>query len=66
MNKKFVKLTTIAEDGNYLRLWVGANEIQQLSQLTNSQDLENKGTCRFYDGQVLELIAFNETIDSLK
>ena len=66
MNKKFVKLTTIAEDGNYLRLWVDVNEIQQLSQLTNSQDGENKGTGRFYDGQVLELIAFNETIDSLK
>ena len=62
---KFVKLTTILEDGNYERIWVDSDSIRQVSQKTNSQDGENKGTCLFHDGSTLELIAFNETLDSL-
>lgn len=64
--KKFVKLTTITANGNYLRMWVDSNDIKQLSQLSGSQDGENKGSCILCDGSVIELIAFNETIDSLK
>lgn len=62
----FVKLTTIAADGNYLRIWVHPESIEQLSQKTGSQDGENKGTCLLTSGTTIELIAFNETLDSLK
>lgn len=62
---KFVKLTTNG-DGGYLRLWVDATQIKSISQLSGSQDGENQGTCTFVDGTVIQLYAFNETLDSLK
>ena len=62
----FVKLTTLTADGNYLRMWVHPESIEQLSQKTNSQDGDNKGTCLLSNGTTIELISFNETLDSLK
>jgi hypothetical protein len=61
----FVKLTKRTEDGNYLRLWVHADAIEQLAQESTAQAGNNEGTCVFEDGEVMELIAFNETLDSL-
>lgn len=61
----FVKLTTRTQDGNYLRQWVPASTIKSLSQLSGSQDGTNEGTCVFIDDVEIQLIAFNETIDSL-
>lgn len=63
--KKFVKLTTRTPEGNYLRTWVGIETIKQLSQLSGSQDGTNEGTCELMDGTIIQLIAFNETLDSL-
>lgn len=53
------------EDGSYTRKWVHAMSIDQLSQTTGTQDAENKGTAILDDGSKLELIQFNETLDSL-
>jgi hypothetical protein len=63
--KKFVKLTTVTEDGNFLRAWVDQDTIKVLSQNSASQGSLNEGTCEFEDGTVIQLISFNETIDSL-
>jgi hypothetical protein len=61
----FVKLTTRTEDGNYLREWVEQATIKVLSQNSASQGGSNEGTCEFVDGSVIQLIAFNETLESL-
>lgn len=61
----FVKLTKRTEDGNYLRFWVHADAIEQLAQESTAQAGNNEGTCVFLDGEIMELIAFNETLDSL-
>jgi hypothetical protein len=61
----FVKLTTLTEDGNYLREWVEQATIKVLSQNSASQGGNNAGTCEFVDGTIIELIAFNETLESL-
>ncbi len=61
----FVKLTTLTEDGNYLRSWVEQDTIKVLSQNSASQGGDNAGTCEFVDGTVIQLIGFNETIESL-
>jgi len=60
----FVKLTTRIEEG-YLRTWVNADSISELSQNSATQAENNEGTCEFVDGEIIELVAFNETIDSL-
>lgn len=62
----FVKLTIRLENGIYLRQWVPADEILLLKQLSNEQEGNNEGVCVFKDGTKLNLIAFNETIDTLK
>ena len=61
----FVKLTTLTEDGNYLRSWVEQDTIKVLSQNSASQGGDNAGTCEFVDGTIIQLIGFNETIESL-
>lgn len=53
------------EDGSYTRKWVHAMSIDQLSQTTGTQDAENKGTAILDDGSKLELIQFNETLETL-
>jgi hypothetical protein len=63
--KKFVKITTRNSDGSIVRSWIDQEQIAQLSQHTQQQG-DNEGTCRFADGSILELITFNETLDSLK
>jgi hypothetical protein len=60
----FVKLTTRIDEG-YLRTWVHADSIVELSQNSATQAENNEGTCEFVDGEIIELVAFNETIDSL-
>jgi hypothetical protein len=62
--KKFIKITTRSEDGGIVRSWIDQEQIAQLSQHTQQQG-DNEGTCRFVDGSILELITFNETLDSL-
>lgn len=62
--KKFVKITTRNQDGSIVRSWIDQEQVSQLSQHTQQQG-DNEGTCRFVDGSILELIAFNETLDSL-
>ncbi len=61
----FVKLTTRTEDGNYERLWLDQSIIKVLSQNSATQGGLNEGTCEFEDGTVIQLIAFNETLESL-
>jgi hypothetical protein len=61
----FVKLTTLTEDGNFLRSWVEQGTIKTLSQNSATQANDNNGTCEFVDGTVIQLIGFNETIESL-
>ena len=60
----FVKLTTRNEDGSYLRTWVHADSILGLSQ-DGTQASNNEGSCDTVEGDTIELVAFNETIDSL-
>ncbi len=62
--KKFIKITTRNEDGSIVRSWIDQEQVAQLSQHTQQQG-DNEGTCRFVDGSILELITFNETLDSL-
>lgn len=62
--KKFIKITTRNDDGSILRSWIDQEQVAQLSQHTQQQG-DNEGTCRFVDGSILELITFNETLDSL-
>lgn len=61
----FVKLTTLTEDGNFLRSWVEQGTIKVLSQNSASQGSDNNGTCEFVDGTIIQLIGFNETIETL-
>lgn len=62
--KKFILITT--RDGEAIvRSWVDAESILQLNQNSITQQGNNEGTCRFYDGTSIDIIAFNETIDSL-
>jgi len=62
--KKFIKITTRNEDGSIVRSWIDQEQVAQLSQHIQQQG-NNEGTCRFVDGSILELITFNETLDSL-
>jgi hypothetical protein len=63
--KKFVKITTRLEDGNVLRSWIDQSFIHKLSQNSATQAGDNAGTCEFLDGEIIEIITFNETLDSL-
>jgi hypothetical protein len=62
--KKFVKITTRNEDDGIVRRWINQEEIEQLSQNIQQQG-DNEGTCKFVGGSVIQLITFNETLDSL-
>jgi hypothetical protein len=62
----FVKLTTKNEEGAYVRTWIDQSSIKELSQNGITQAGENEGTCVLVDGTVIELKAFNETLDTLK
>lgn len=61
----FVKITTLTDDGNFLRSWVKQDSIKELWQNSATQLNENKGSILFEDGEKAELIGFNETIESL-
>jgi hypothetical protein len=63
--KNFVKIATRLEDGNVLRSWIDQSFIHQLSQNSATQAGNNAGTCEFINGDTIEIITFNETIDSL-
>jgi len=60
----FVKLTTQIDEG-YLRTWVQADSIVELSQNSATQAGDNAGTCVFVDETTIDLCQFNETIESL-
>lgn len=62
----FVKLTTRSEDGSYIRTWLDQSLIQQLFQNSVTQAGNNEATCVFTDGTTMQLVAFNETLDTLK
>ena len=62
--KKFVKITTRNEDGSILRSWIDQEKIDQLSQNIKQQG-DNEGSLISVDGTIINLIAFNETLDSL-
>lgn len=61
----FVKLTTLTEDGNFLMSWIDQDAIKVLSQNSATQASDNNGTCEFVDGTIIQLIGFNETIETL-
>ena len=62
--KKFVKITTRNSDGSIVRSWIDQEQVAQLSQDIPQQG-NNEATCILVDGTIIELIAFNETLDSL-
>ena len=66
--KKFILITT--RDGEAIvRSWVDVNSIIKLTQDSITQQGNNEGTCVFENGSSIghsvDIIAFNETIDSL-
>jgi hypothetical protein len=63
--KKFVKITTRFPDGSIQRTWIGQQEILQLTQNSVTQGGENEGTCELIDGEIIDIIDFNATIESL-
>jgi hypothetical protein len=62
--KKFVKITTRKDDA-IIRTWLDIEEIDYLRQNSITQDGVNEATCVLKNGDVIEIIAFNETLDSL-
>jgi hypothetical protein len=61
--KKFIKITT--RDGDsIIRSWIDIDSIDYLKQ-NSAEEGRNEGACRFIDGTVIPIIAYNETIDSL-
>jgi hypothetical protein len=62
--KKFVKITTRVEEA-IIRTWIDVEEIDYLNQNSITQASQNEGTCVLKNAEVIQLIAFNETIDSL-
>jgi len=61
----FVKLTTLGENGSYTRTWIEQTTIKELSQNGTTQAGDNAGTCVFVDGTIIDLCAFNETLETL-
>ena len=55
----FVKLTTLTEDGNFLRTWIDQDDIVELSQNSATQASNNEGTCELIDGTDDMWILFN-------
>jgi hypothetical protein len=62
--KKFIKITTRTKDGDILRSWIEQDKIVQLSQNIKQQG-DNEGSLKSIDGKVIQIITFNETLDSL-
>jgi hypothetical protein len=62
---KFTKITTKNEDGSYLRTWIDQEYIHKVSQHSHTQAGNNEGTLEFTDGEVIDIVTFNETLDSL-
>jgi hypothetical protein len=62
--RKFVKITTRKDDA-IIRTWIDVEEIDYLSQNSITQEGLNEGTCVLKTSEVIQLIAFNQTIDSL-
>ncbi len=67
--KKFIKITTREGDA-IIRSWVDLELVIQLSQNSITQQGLNEGTLVFYNldmckNQEIDIISFNETIDSL-
>lgn len=62
--KKFIFITT-RKDEAIIRSWVDAEKVVQLFQNSITQQGQNEGTCLFVDGTSIDIIAFDETIDSL-
>lgn len=64
--KKFVKITLRTDGGNHLNKWVDIDTISELSQNSQEQWPNNEGTIVFTDGAFVDVIGFNETLESLK
>lgn len=64
--KKFAKITLKIEGGNHLNKWVDIDTISELSQNSQEQWPNNEGTIVFTDGAFVDVIGFNETLESLK
>ena len=62
----FVKLTTLGEDGSYTRTWIEQASIKELSQNGATQAGDNAGTAVLVDETIIDLCAFNETLETLK
>ncbi len=63
--KHFVKITIRTEGGNHLKKWIDQETISELSQNSQEQWPNDEGTCLFIDGATIDIISFNETIESL-
>lgn len=63
--KKFVKITLKTDGGNHLKKWVDIDTISELSQNSQTQWGDNEGSIVFTDGAFVDIIGFNETIESL-
>ncbi len=62
---KFVKITLVTEGGNHLKKWIDIDTIAELSQNSQEQWPNNEGTIVFTDGATVDVIGFNETLESL-
>jgi len=60
----FVKITTTNENG-FVFSWVEQDSIKQLSQTSGAQAEANAGTCVFQDGTTIDIVGFNETLQTL-
>ena len=63
---KFVKITLRTDGGNHLKKWVNIDTISEITQTSEVQWPNNEGSITFTDGAYVDVIGFNETIDSLK
>ena len=62
---KFVKITQRNEDGSDLRTWIDRDFIHKVTQHSHTQASNNEGTLEWNDGDKIEIVTFNETLDSL-
>lgn len=61
---KFIKIIT-KSDGAYIRSWIAADRIVQISQNSITQEGNDEGTCVFVDGTTMPIVAVSKTIDSI-
>jgi hypothetical protein len=62
---KFIKITQRNEDGSYLRTWIDEGFVLKVSQHSATQAGNNEGTLEYTDGTIIDIVTFNETLDSL-